>query len=106
MGISKRSAKKRNSWPKGQLEGPFVHTKKTARQYELVLQAYHGFETDYDLEKAGLTHEDYMSKEIDLALCCLRYLGGTATGNPRIMRWLLSLGCNVQPLGDGWLVKL
>ena len=23
-----------------------------------------------------------------------------------IMRWLLSLGCNVQPLGDGWLVKL
>lgn len=22
------------------------------------------------------------------------------------MRWLLSLGCNVQPLGDGWLVKL
>lgn len=47
-----------------------------------------------------------MSKEVDLALCGLRYLGGTATGNPRIMRWLLSLGCNVQPLGDGWLVKL
>lgn len=85
---------------------PFVHNEKTARRYNLVLQTYHDLETDEDLAKAGLTREDLDSGEIALAMEGLRYLGKTATGNPRIKQWLWVCGCDVEPLGDGWLVKL
>ena len=53
----------------------FKHTEQTAKVYNSMIKEYREISCDSDLERAGLSYDDYHSSDFGLFLDMLRYDG-------------------------------
>lgn len=84
----------------------FKHTKKTVEVYNKLLKSYLAIQSDSDLEREGLTYDDYKSGDFGFNLDRLRYDGYCSTDNERMAAWYKKYGCIVEQEKGWFAVKL
>lgn len=84
----------------------FKHTEQTAKVYNSMIKEYRGISCDSDLERAGLTYDDYRSSDFGLFLDMLRYDGVGYTSSNDVAEWAKRHGCFVTGEESSWKVRL
>lgn len=84
----------------------FKHTKQTAAIYNAMIKEYREISSDSDLERIGITYDEYRSSEFGLFLDMLRFDGEGTTSFENVAKWAEHHGCNVMELGGVWKVQL
>lgn len=84
----------------------FKHTEQTAKIYNSMIKEYREISCDSDLERAGLTYDDYNSSDFGFFLDCLRYDGIGSTSSEDVAEWAKRHGCFAAKEENGWIVRL
>lgn len=84
----------------------FGHTEQTAKIYNSMIREYREISSDSDLERAGLTYDDYRSSGFGLFLDMLRFDGIGSTSSKGVAEWAKRHGCVVSKEENGWMVRL
>ena len=84
----------------------FKHTEQTAKVYNSMIREYREISCDSDLDRVGLTYDDYHSSDFGLFLDMLRYDGVGFTSSKDVMKWAKRHGCFIANEGNGWKVRL
>ncbi len=84
----------------------FKHTEQTAKVYNSMIKEYREISCDSDLERAGLTYDDYHSSGFGLFLDMLRFDGISSTSSEDVAKWAKHHGCFVTKEGNVWTVRL
>ncbi len=84
----------------------FKHTEQTAKVYNSMIKEYREIKSDSDLERAGLSYEDYHSSDFGLFLDMLRYDGVGFTSSADVVEWAKRHGCVVTGEENNWTVRL
>ena len=84
----------------------FKHTEQTAKVYNSMIKEYREISCDSDLERAGLSYDDYHSSDFGLFLDMLRYDGAGHTAANDVAEWAKRHGCFVTGEENNWTVRL
>ena len=84
----------------------FKHTEQTAKVYNSMIKEYREISCDSDLERAGLSYDDYHSSDFGLFLDMLRYDGAGHTSSNDVAEWAKRHGCFVTGEENNWTVRL
>lgn len=84
----------------------FKHTEQTAKVYNSMIREYGEVSCDSDLERAGLTYDDYHSSDFGIFLDMLRFDGMGSTLSENVAKWAKRHGCFVTKEENGWIVRL
>ncbi len=82
----------------------FQHTEKTADIYNSMIREYREISCDSDLEKIGITYEEYSYSGLFMDM--LRFNGVGLTEYKNIAEWAKRKGCYVTEIKGGWRVSL
>lgn len=84
----------------------FKHTDHTAAIYNSMIKEYREIQSDSDLERAGLSYDDYRSSDFGLFLDMLRFDGKGVTSSQNVMEWAKRHGCAISGEENNWKVSL
>lgn len=84
----------------------FKHTERTAQIYNSMIKEYREIICDSDLERVGLTYEEYKSSDFGFFLDMLRYEGWAITASRNVSEWAKRHGCNVYMIDSDYKVEL
>lgn len=84
----------------------FKHTEQTAKVYNSMIKEYREISCDSDLERAGLSYDDYRSSDFGLFLDMLRFDGVGFTESKDVAEWAKRHGCTVSGEENNWKVSL
>lgn len=84
----------------------FKHTDQTAKVYNSMIKEYREIQSDSDLERAGLTYDDYRSSDFGFFLDMLRFDGVGFTSSWTVMEWAKRHGCTITGEENNWKVRL
>ena len=84
----------------------FKHTEQTAAIYNSMIKEYREIQSDSDLERAGLSYDDYRSSDFGLFLDMLRFDGIGFTSSKDVAEWAKRHGCFVTKEENRWTVRL
>lgn len=84
----------------------FKHTEQTAKVYNSMIKEYREISCDSDLERTGLSYDDYRSSDFGLFLDMLRFDGVGFTSSRNVMEWAKRHGCTVTGEENNWKVRL
>lgn len=84
----------------------FKHTEQTAAIYNSMIKEYREIQSDSDLERAGLSYDDYRSSDFGLFLDILRFDGKGVTSSRNVMEWAKRHGCTITGEENNWKVSL
>ena len=84
----------------------FKHTEQKAKVYNSMIKEYREISCDSDLERAGLSYDDYHSSDFGLFLDMLRYDGAGHTSSNDVAEWAKRHGCFVTGEENNWTVRL
>lgn len=84
----------------------FKHTDHTAAIYNSMIKEYREIQSDSDLERAGLSYDDYRSSDFGLFLDMLRFDGKGVTSSRNVMEWAKRHGCTIAGEENNWRVSL
>lgn len=84
----------------------FKYIDHTAAIYNSMIKEYREIQSDSDLERAGLSYDDYRSSDFGLFLDMLRFDGKGAASSRNVMEWAKRNGCTITGEENNWEVSL